>query len=329
MNRSVNILSLQLSFSALILIAFFAGPATVLAEKTKAKMTEIILSTSTKGGGFELFGNTLADVVNQTSKKVKIKAIPTKGSKQNLPFLESGKIHIGLVEGNAARLALDGVNRPKVKLKVLYVMYPNPGMFVVRKDSKYKSISDLKGKPIAFGTKASGLRILSTDVLSGLNLRPAHDFKQIILSKAAQGPKLVLDKKAEALWGAGIGWPGFVKVANSGKGARFIAPSAAEIKRILGKHPHLKPMTVPAGTYKGQDKPINSVGLWSLILIRPNVSNEDAYQLARAIHQSQKPLAKRLKQAGYTKASNTVKHVPKDRIHPGALKYFKEAKLIP
>jgi TRAP transporter TAXI family solute receptor len=257
-----------------------------------------------------------------------VEAIATKGSKQNLPYLEEGKIDIGLVEGNAARKALDGIGRAPANLKVLSVMYPNPGMFVVRADSPYKTINDLKGKPIAFGTRASGLRILVGDVLDGIGLKPDRDFEQVILEKAADGPRLVLEKKVEALWGAGIGWPGFMKVANGPAGARFIAPSDAQIKQILAKYPHLKTMSVPAGTYNGQDAQIDSVGLWSLILVRPDLPDEVVYRLARAIHRGEGALAKRLKQGRYTKAQNTVTQVPAARLHPGAARYFREAGMM-
>ena len=224
---------------------------------------------------------------------------------------------------------MDGISRPAANLKVLSVMYPNPGMFVVRGDSNYQSIEDLKGQPIAFGTKASGLRILVNDVLNGLGLESDKDFQQIILKKAAEGPKLVLDGKAEALWGAGIGWPGFVKVANGPQGGRFIPPSQEQIEQILKKHPHLQKMTVPAGTYKGQDKDVHSIGLWSLILVRPDLDDDAAYKLARAIHEGHEALVQRLPQGRYTTAANTVKYVPVEQLHPGVVKYYQEVGLLP
>ena len=294
----------------------------------ESKPTTVVLGTATKGGGFQLFGQNLAKVINATDSSLKVDAIATRGSKQNLPFLEEGKIDMGQVEGNAARQALDGVGRPRANLKVLSVMYPNPGMFVVRADSSYRTINDLKGKPIAFGTRASGLRILAGDVLDGLGMKPDRDFHQIILDKAGDGPTMVLEKKAEALWGAGIGWPGFVKVAKGSAGARFIAPSADEIQRILAKHPHLKTMSVPAGTYAGQAAQIDSVGLWSLILVRPDMSNGVAYRLARAIHKGEPALAARLKQGAYTTAANTVAQVPAASLHPGAARYYREVGLL-
>lgn len=289
---------------------------------------KVVLGTATKGGGFQLFGQNLAEVINAADAGVQVEAIATRGSKQNLTLLEEGKIDIGLVEGNAAREALDGIGRAPARLKVLSVMYPNPGMFVVRADSPYRHIDDLKGKPVALGTRASGLRILAGDVLDGIGLSADRDFEQVILEKAADGPRLVLNKQVEALWGAGIGWPGFVKIANSPAGGRFIAPTASQIDQILKKHPHLKTMSVPAGTYNGQDATIESVGLWSLILIRPELPDEVVYRLVRALHRGEKAMAKRLDQGRYTKAENTASQVPLARLHPGVVRYFREQGII-
>ncbi len=305
-----------------LLIVFLTFGLASLAHANKK--TEVKWATATKGGGFQLYGQNLGAVINSQQSKIKVNVLATKGSRQNLQLLESGKVDVGQVEGNAARIALDGIGRAKANLKVLSVMYPNPGMFVVRSDSKARSIEDLKGKPIAFGTKASGLRILVNDILDGLDMKPDKDFQQIILGKAAEGPKLVLEGKAAALWGAGIGWPGFVKVANSSYGGRFIPPSKDQIEQILKKHPHLQRMTVPAGTYKGQDQDIASIGLWSLILVRPDMDHNQVYQLARAIHRGQQDLTKRLPQGRYTRPENTVKFVDPAKIHPGAATYYKE-----
>ncbi len=292
-------------------------------------VTEVSWATATKGGGFQLFGKNMAEVINATDKKLQVNDIATKGSRQNLKLLESGQVDVGQVEGNAARIVLDGVGRPPANLKVLSVMYPNPGMFIVRGDSNYQSIEDLKDQPIAFGTKASGLRILANDMLDGLGMKSDKDFQQIILKKAAEGSKLVLDGKAEALWGAGIGWPGFVKVANGPTGGRFISPSPQQIERILKKYPHLQRMTVPAGTYNGQEQDINSIGQWSLILVKPDLSDETAYKLVRAIHQGHNALVSRLAQGKYTTATNTVTYVPTERLHSGAVKYYQEIGLLP
>lgn len=308
---------------ATLLLALVSAPWTFAGAATP-----VLWATATEGGGFQLFGNALAEVIKATDSGLAVETLATRGSRQNIQLLEAGEADVGQVEGNAARLALDGIGRPAADLKVLSVMYPNPGMFVVRGDSDYRRIEDLKGRPVAFGTKASGLRILANEVLDGLGLKPEEDFQQIILDKAAQGPLLVLEGKAEALWGAGIGWPGFVEVAEGPAGGRFIPPSREQVERILERHPHLQEMTVPAGTYRGQDEDIHSVGLWSLILVRPGLDDDVAYRLARAIDLGHGKLVERLPQGVYTRAANTVRFVPVERLHPGAARYFREIGLL-
>ena len=305
-------------------IVFLLLALTNAPHSMASKTSHVSWATATTGGGFQLFGKAMAEVINALDNELNVEALATKGSRHNLKLLEAGEVDVGQVEGNAARIALDGIGRPKANLKILSVMYPNPGMFVVRGDSDYQRIEDLKGQAIAFGTKASGLRILVNDVLNGLGLEPDKHFQQIILNKAAEGPKLVLEGKAEALWGAGIGWPGFVKVANGPAGGRFIPPSQKEIEQILLKHPHLQKMTVPADTYKGQKNDIHSLGLWSLILVRPDLDDMTVYRLARAIHEGHESLIQRLPQGRYTTAANTVKYVPAERLHPGAVKYYQK-----
>ena len=304
---------------------FLLGAFVVSSAESPLPPTQVLLGTATPGGGFQLFGQHLAEVINGIELNLHVEVIPTRGSLQNIDLLETGRIDIGLVEGNAAHRALEGVGRAPADLAVLSVMYPNPGMFAVRADSPYRYIEDLKGKPVAFGTRSSGLRILANDVLDGIGLTPERDFAPVILEKARDGPRMVLDDEVEALWGAGIGWPGFVKIAEGPVGARFIAPAAGQVRQILEKHPHLRAMSVPAGTYKDQTAPMHSVGLWSLILVRPELPEEIVYRLAYAIYNSGSALAERLEQGRYTTANNTAKEVPFEFLHRGTLRYFREA----
>lgn len=303
-------------------LALLAG---LLQLPATASPTPVVLGTATPGGGFELYGRHLAEVIAESDPTLKIETRATRGSAENLPLLEARAIDIGLVEGNAAHVAFQGIGRPKTALRIVAAMYPGPGMFVVRADSPYRTLADLKGQPVAFGTPASGLTQLARDVLDGLALTPERDFQAVFLEKAGDGPNLVLAGKVAALWGGGIGWPGFTAVAAGPAGARFIAPDAADIERIRGKQPQLRPMTVPAGTYRGQDAPIHSLGLWSYVLARADLPDDVAYRLTRALHRGEARLAERLDQGRYTTACNTAREVPDSALlHPGTARYLRE-----
>ena len=285
--------------------------------------TIISLGTATPGGGFPLYGNAFAEVMNEADPTLAIEPRNTKGSNENIPLLEAGSLDIALVAGEPSYEAFMGIGRPATRLKILTAMYSSPGMFVVRADSPYKTIRDLVGKPVAFGARGSGLPILSRYLLDGLGLKQDEDFQSIYLDRAGDGPAMVLDGRVAALWGAGIGWPGFKTMSESPGGARFIAPDADEIARISAKHAFLKPLTVPAGSYPNQPAPINSLGSWSFVLARENLPDDVAYRLAKSLHGAESPLCKKLPQACETTAANTVAAAPSvELIHPGVLQIF-------
>ncbi len=291
--------------------------------------TVVILGTATPGGGFPLYGGALAETINEIDGTLDVQPRNTKGSTENVPLLEAGQLDIALVQGEVAHEALAGVGRPPANLRIVAAMYGTPGMFVVRADSPYRRIEDLRGQPVAFGAKGSGLVILARYVLDGLGLDQTRDFQAVFLDQAGDGPKMVLDGRVAALWGGGIGWPGFTTVARDPGGARFIAPDAEGIRKIQAKHPFLKSLTVPAGSYPGLDTPIASVGSWSFVMARPTLPDDVAYRLARAFHRGEAALGRRLDQARETTAANTVAGAPRlDLIHPGVLRYLREAGVL-
>ena len=294
-----------------------------------AQQTILTLGTATPGGGFPLYGAAFAETVNETDPSLAIEPRNTKGSTENVPLLEAGALDIALVQGEVAYETLAGIGRPPSDLKIIAAMYSTPGMFVVRADSPYRTIHDLVGKKVAFGASGSGLVILARYVLDGIGLDQDKDFQAIYLDRAGDGPAMVLDGRVAALWGGGAGWPGFAAVASAPSGGRFIAPDAAEAARIRAKHDFLKPLTVIPGSYPGQDAAIASVGSWSFVLARPTLADDLAYRLARALHRGEAALAKRLPQARETTAANTAEAAPRQElIHPGVLRYLREAGIV-
>jgi TRAP transporter TAXI family solute receptor len=280
----------------------------------------LVLATATPGGGFPVYGDAFAEMVNAQEPRLRLQTRNTKGSTENVPLLEQGKVELGLVAGEIASAALA---RPGTRLRIVAAMYSSPGMFIVRADSPHRSIADLRGKPVVLGTSASGITALGRTVLRSLEV----EVQPILLEKAADGPPMLLDGRAEALWGAGVGWPAFAALAKAG--GRFIGPSDAEIERILSRELALQAVTLPANSYPGQDAPLRSVGSWSYVLASDKLPEEAAYLLARAVHRAEAPFAARLEQARETTMANIIAAAPRpDLIHPGVRKYLQEARLL-
>ena len=256
-----------------------------------AEPVVVSLGTATPGGGFPVYGDAFVAAIKAVDVTLDVQPRNTKGSAENVPLLEAGQLDLALVQGESADEALNGIGRPAANLRVLTAMYSAPGMFVVKAASPARTIADLKGQPIAFGAAGSGLVILARYVLDGLGLDQQRDFAAVFLDRAGDGPAMVADGRVAALWGGGVGWPGFAAVAQQPGGARFIVPDSAEIARIQTKHPYLKTLVVPAGSYPGQTAPITSVGSWSFVLVRPDLDEAFVHRLTKALHAAEADIA--------------------------------------
>lgn len=292
--------------------------------------TRIVLGTATPGGGFPAYGEPYAATLNEIDPTLAIETRNTRGSNENVPLLEQGKLDLGLATGEVTYEAINGLGREKAgNIRIINATYSQAGMFIVRADSPYHSIDDLRGRPIVWGAASSGFVVLARYVMDGLGLDLRKDFQAILLEKAGDGPPMVIDGRAAAMWGGGVGWPPFMAIAKNPVGARFVAPNDEEIGRIMGKHSFLKTTEMPAGSYPGQDRPIRSLGSWPFVLARASLPEEVAYRLARALHKGGAILAARVEQARESTLANTLAAAPgQDLIHPGVLRYMREIGLV-
>lgn len=306
---------------ASICISLAAIPGTCPAA---AEPTTVTLATATPGGGFPLYGDAVAEVINAADASLKIITQNTKGSTENIELLERGAVDLGLVAGVPAYELFSPARQPATRIKVIAAMYADFGVFAVRGDSAARSVRDLIGKPVAWGTRASGLTALGQYAMSALELGRDTDFKAVFVEKAGDAPGLLASGEVAAIWGGGLGWPNFIAVTRAG--GRLVGFSTDEVQRIVARHPFLKPRTVPPGSYPGQSEPVQSVASWSFIVARGDLADEVAYRFVKALYAVQGELANRLPQARDTTLDNTVAVVPRRSIiHGGVARYLAEA----
>jgi uncharacterized protein len=283
--------------------------------RSRADVPALVLGTSTAGGGFALYGQTLERIVNQRSGRTLLRAQGTRGTAENLVLLREGRIDAALIQGTAASELL--AQGPASGLRILFAMYPSAGLLAVPASSAARRLEDLRGRPVVFGVRASGLVTLARQVFDGIGLDIDRDFAAMYVEQAAQSPRLVIDGRADALWGAGEGWPGFVQLAQAPGGARFIAPMREQIPRILARYPLLQAMELPAGTYPGMDAPLPSVGSMNWILVRDDLDEARAGALVEALHGAAAELAAALPQAAFSTLAHTLAGAPSpELLHP-------------
>ena len=80
-------------------VVMLAGSAAAQDGGKVIQKTKISLGTATPGGGFPLYGNAFAEVLNEADPTLSIEPRNTKGSTENIPLLEAGQLDIALSTG--------------------------------------------------------------------------------------------------------------------------------------------------------------------------------------------------------------------------------------
>lgn len=285
------------------------------AANATANSRPLVLGTSTPGGGFSLYGQTLERVLNARAGRPVLQAVMTRGTTENLARLRSGDLDAALIQGTSASEVLD--QGPASGLRILWAMYPSPGMLAVPAASSAQRLQDLVGQPVVFGVRTSGLVTLARQVFSGIELDIDKDFQAIYVEQAAQSPGLVQSGQARGLWGAGEGWPGFEQLARGPGGARFIGPGPEQTADILKKFPLLKALDVPVGTYPGMNQPLSTVGSVNLILTHDRLPDARAQAFVAAMEAAASDLTAALPQAAFSTRANTLASTPSaELLHP-------------
>jgi uncharacterized protein len=208
---------------------------------------------------------------------------------------------------------------------VICTVYASPGMFVVRADTRHRTIEDLKGRPVVWNAKGAALALQARYVLDALDLDPERDFEAIYTERMTDGPAMVVEGRASALWGAGNRWPGFVKFASDPRGARFITPTVEQLDRIVAKHNFMRRIAVPAGRYPGQSESLLTAGSWSYVLARPYLDDSVGYALAAALHKVERAGGMFNGQLAESTVKNTLASLPRpDALQGGVELYYRE-----
>jgi TRAP transporter TAXI family solute receptor len=286
-----------------------------------------ILTGGTSGVYYPL-GVGISKIYGEKIKDVKVQVQATKASVENLNLLQDGKGELAFVLGDALKDAWQGNEDAgfKVKLdklRVIGAIYPNYIQIVASKDSKIKTLADLKGKGLSVGAAKSGTE-LNTKALFKAAGMSYKDLGKIEYLPYAESVELIKNRQLDAtLQSAGLGVASLKDLSTSLDIVVVSVP--AEIVKKMGA-PFVA-AKIPANTYKGQTEDVNTASVINYLVTRKDVSEATAYQMTKLFYESLPEMIASHSAAKDISLENAAKNSPVP-LHPGAAKYYKEKGLI-
>jgi TRAP transporter TAXI family solute receptor len=299
-----------------------------------AKTTFVTIGTGGITGVYYPTGGAIAKMVNKKKKEYGIRATveSTGGSVFNVNAVMAGDLEFGVVQSDRQYQAINGLAEwkdkgPQKDLRAVFSIHPESVTLIAAVDSGIKTIQDVKGKKINIGIPGSGQRQNAIDALEAVGINYEKDIQAESI-KASEAASLLQDGRIDAFFYT-VGHPnGSIKEATSGARKVRIADITG-VDALLAKYPYYAKATIAISNYPGaqNDKDVETFGVKATFVTSAKVPDDVVYAITKEVFDNFEDFKKlHPAYAGLTK-ENMLQGLSAP-IHPGAMKYYKEAGLM-
>lgn len=303
--------------------------AMVALGTTTAHASQLSIATAGTTGVFYAYGGALANVVSKHVPNISMTAESTGGTVENIKMLAKGQAHLATASADVVHEAYVDYKKSKhfkdkVELYGLFNMYQQPHHIVTLKGSDIQDVGDMKGERVVVGAPGSGTEVKTRMMLDSLGIT-YRDFRPEFLT-FGEGVEALQDRTVEAAFlGVNYPAPAVMSLAMTNP-INLISLSDPQIATIQKRYPFLERAVIPADTYSGVSHDTQTVSVQTLVVSSTQLSEEDAYQIVKAVFDNKTELESinhAFKLTKLEEAATTI--VP---LHPGAARYYREVGVL-
>ena len=257
----------------------------------------------------------------------------TPGSIYNLEALKKKRIDVVVVQSdwqfhvyNGSSLFKD--EGPFSDLRSLFSVHSEPFTVLAREDANIQRFEDLKGKRVNIGAANSGQRA-TMEMLLDLYHWQTSDFNALTSLTPSEQAQALCDHKVDAIVYV-VGHPNSsIKEATSACKTHLVNVTGDNISTLIDTHGYYESANISEGMYRGTPDKTDTFGVGATIVTTASLPDHIAYEMVKAVfehHQEFIQLHPSFK--GLTKQEMVSQYLTAP-LHPGALRYYKEAGLMP
>ncbi len=279
------------------------------------------------GGTFQYFSNGMSTYISKHVPGLSLSNQSSAGSTENIRKVDSGRADFGIAYSGDTYLArngrLSGDTKKYTNVRAIAFLYKAPAQLATLKKSGIKSVADLEGKKVDIGGPGSGAAASAQRYFETVGLWGKFTASNLGYNKAAQAIK---DGHIDAMWIlAGYPTSALINLSSTHDIIMLDVYKPGVKAGLTKKHPFYQPLKIPAKTYKGVDKEVDSFFDSALWVVGAHVSEETVYKAMKAVFTDDglkylinvKKTAKQMSVKGGLTGIVTP-------LHKGAAKFWKE-----
>ena len=267
-----------------------------------------------------------------TNKAYRCTAPSTGGSNYNIGQIKAGEFQFGVAQSDWQFHAVNGSSKWEGKkfgdLRAVFSVHNEPFQIWARKKAKVKDFKGLKGKVVNIGNPGSGQRGTMEELMKVMGADMSM-FKGTTELTSSQQVKALCDGKIDA-FGYSVGFPNgaMEEAATCAAKAMPINLTGGPVQGLIDGADYYAKAVIPKGTYTGQKKDVTTFGVKATFVTGANVSEELVYLVTKAVMDNFDDFKKQHPAFSFLEKKNMIKDGLSAPLHPGALKYYKEAGLM-
>ncbi len=322
----------RIAMVALALSFFAAGNAA-------AEERSYLLATASTGGTYYPVGvalSTLTKVKLQPTDNIGMSAINSAGSGENIKLLRDNEAQFAILQGLYGYYAWNGKgplenDGPQTNLRSVTMLWQNVEQFTVQADKAptgtMADIAGLKGGRLSLGKKNSGTLGSNVVLLSNLGVDPEKDFDLVYVGYGPSADAMQNGQIDGMSTPAGTPTGAVTRaIASMGNKVKLLEFTDEQAKTADGGLELWTEYIIKAGTYPGQEKDIKTIAQPNFLAVRADVDEEAVYKITKTIYENLPFLNAIHKATAVMTLEKAIAGLPLP-LHPGALRYFKEAGL--
>jgi TRAP transporter TAXI family solute receptor len=307
-----------------LLVAFYSQGFAFSSQKY------VTIGTAGVSGVYYPVGGSICRFMNLKRDEHGLRCVveATEGSRHNIDLLRKGDVDVAIVQSDVHANAYRGLNsfsseQPFMKLRSLFSVHSEQLHLMVRKDSGIEKFEDVKGKKINISNPTSGTSVTMKLIFKELGWTD-KDFAEIKTLWSAKQAKALCDYEVDALFFTAGSGNASMKEAAQNCDAKLIDLNGLWVDRFVKKYRQYSKTTIPADSYRGNGKDIETFGPRATVVSTSKIPEEAIYNLVSAVMSNEQDFINSHPAfIGLTRAS-MVKGAHTAPLHKGAERYFKE-----
>src|SRR5215470_3151909 len=317
--------------SAVIMASVVAG---CIAVSDALAPNPVNLATGIPGGVYHPVGNAICRMFNleEEHQAMPCVAVSSDGSVENIRRVESGEATFGLSQTDVAYAAFHGEGPfaaagPDPKLRMVIALYPEAFTVVARADAGIRDFQDLRGKRVGIGTSGVGYNFTRDVILRFYGWTTPGPEHVLEFAPADQNQALCNHKVDAIIFEAGHP-NGLTQEATTDCRARLVRVAGQPIDQLLATHPYYITFIIPGGMYVGNPGDVPTIGTRAVLVSSSDQPDEVVYAMVKAVADNFAVFRQLHPTLSTLKVRDIVPNALAIPIHPGALKYYREAGLF-